>query len=350
VPTVPRSARLLALFFAAATFALPACVPIPPGLPVPPVSGGGGSPTQMPVTSFGSGQGRPFADASPFNSPIPANPATDSHSADIVGHLSSARSGAIADLYEYGRSVYAANATTPKVSVQATMAPDWGRDPFAGIAVPMPTNAQPAPGSDGQLVVVDYSTGRSYELWQAHRVDATHWTTSWGQITPNVYTGVGTETLTGGSVVAAGTSGLAGLVRAFEIRQGSINHALSFSGDAVTPGVFRYPAAHTDGSNMIGAPASSTIAEGTRVQLDPSIDLSKIPGITQGELVVGRALQKYGAYCVDQGGAPMAVGFENPSGDPKGDPYPSAGFAWDYYGMSHIPWSKLRVLRNWNGG
>ena len=36
-------------------------------------------------------------------------------------------------------------------------------------------------------------------------------------------------------------------------------------------------------------------------------------------------------------------------GDPAGDPYPSVGFGWDYYHMSHIPWNKLQVLRQWDG-
>ncbi len=45
----------------------------------------------------------------------------------------------------------------------------------------------------------------------------------------------------------------------------------------------------------------------------------------------------------------MSVEFENPVGDPAGDPYPGAGLAWDYYHMSHIPWNKLQVLRQWDG-
>jgi hypothetical protein len=37
----------------------------------------------------------------------------------------------------------------------------------------------------------------------------------------------------------------------------------------------------------------------------------------------------------------MAFAFESPIGE--ADPYPAAGFAWDYYDMPHIPWNKLRV-------
>jgi hypothetical protein len=45
---------------------------------------------------------------------------------------------------------------------------------------------------------------------------------------------------------------------------------------------------------------------------------------------------------VDNGGAPMAIVFEAPNGQP--DLYPGVGLSWDYYAMSHIPSSSLFVL------
>ena len=83
------------------------------------------------------------------------------------------------------------------------------------------------------------------------------------------------------------------------------------------------------------------------MQLDPSIDLAAIPGITPFELTVGRALQRYGAYCGDNGGARMAFIFEYV---PKLKPYKKAGSTGDYDSMPHIPWDKLRVLRQSDGG
>ncbi len=82
--------------------------------------------------------------------------------------------------------------------------------------------------------------------------------------------------------------------------------------------------------------------EGARIQLDPSINVDAIPGITAGEKIVAHALQTYGAYCKDTGGSRLAFGFEDPLG--KSNPYPSLGFAWDYYGMPHVPWNHLRVV------
>jgi len=83
------------------------------------------------------------------------------------------------------------------------------------------------------------------------------------------------------------------------------------------------------------------------VLLDPSLDVDAIPGITPGERAVAKALQTYGAYNRDNAGAPMAFAFEKPVNN-ESDPYPSAGFPWDYYDMPHIPWTSLRVLRSWN--
>jgi len=299
------------------------------------------------ASSFGVASGRPWAASSPFNTPIPANPVLDPNSGTITSYLSGGTNTQIANLYDYGGPVFNAYASTPKVTVTSTAG--WGPDPFAGQAVPMPPGAGPNPGSDGHLAVIDWSTSRVYEFWQLSQVDATHWTTSWGQIVPDVVNGVGNETLTGGSSTASNISALGGLARAYEMRQGHIDHALQFASDAVTPTDFRWPALKTDGSNMSGQPLAATIPEGARIQLDPSIDLAAIPGITAGELIVGRALQRYGAYCTDQGGARMGFGFENPAGDAAGDPYPGVGFAWDYYQMGHIPWDRIRVLRSWNG-
>ncbi len=89
------------------------------------------------------------------------------------------------------------------------------------------------------------------------------------------------------------------------------------------------------------------IPEGYRIQLDPSIDVDAIPGITPGEKVIAKTLQTYGAYVGDQGGARMAFIFEAVPGAISDNPaavWEDAGFAWDYYDMQNIPWSQLRVL------
>lgn len=304
------------------------------------VLGASGStpPPPPPSSNFGPGQGRPFAPTSAWNTPIPANPVLDPASAAMVKNLSSGAHPGIANLYDYGWTVYHADASTPRYRVDCTM--NWGTCELEQEPVPIPDGAKPTPGSDGHMVVVDSSTRKSYEFWQ-YSFNGGRPYTSWGGVS-NV-DGDGRD----GESVGAGVSGLAGMVLAHEISQGRIDHALGFSTkfcqgpDGGTN--FRYPATKTDGK-FFGAGA---VPEGARVQLDPSVDVDAIPGITQGEKIVAKALQKYGAYALDCGAANMGFGFENPLGKPN--PYPAAGFAWDYYGMDHLPWHRMRVLRNWNG-
>ena len=137
-------------------------------------------------------------------------------------------------------------------------------------------------------------------------------------------------------------SRLAGVIRADEIARGRIDHALVFSTANACP-THRYPASKSDGRSR----RSDCVPEGARIQLDPSIDVDSLPGITGGERAVARALQLYGAYAIDSGGAALAVIFEAPTAEP--DPYPAAGLDRDYFPMIHIPWERVRLLRQWDG-
>lgn len=282
---------------------------------------------RLPLTAAG---GRPFADSSAWNTPIPAHPRLAADSRAAVARLSR---HVVANLYAYGTPVYAV--TGPAARQNVTCTENWG--PCRLTNVPMPAGARPAPGDDGAMVVIDTDRRIVYDFWRARRT-GTGWQAAWG--TANPLYGAGNED---GGAVGAGFSGLAGLVRRFEIRQGHIDHALHFSSDASCAARFAYPATKTDGTSQAG----SCVPEGARVQLDPSIDVDAIPGITRAEKIVARALQKYGAYDRDSGSAPMAFGFENPAG--RMNPYPAAGLPHDYAAFPHIPWNRLRVLASWNG-
>ena len=85
----------------------------------------------------------------------------------------------------------------------------------------------------------------------------------------------------------------------------------------------RYPATKTDGANL--AHAKPCIPEGTRLQLDPRINLDTLPRLTRADKIIGKALQTYGAYAIDNGGARMAIIMEAPFGGT--DPYPAAGIS-----------------------
>lgn len=277
---------------------------------------------------------RPFASDSAWNLPIPDRPVLDPRSAAMVGHLASQDRG-FANLYAYGTPVFEADASTPRHRVRCTAS--WGACGLEDRPVPIPADAAPSPGSDGSMVVIDRATRTVYDFWQARRIPG-GWETSWG--TANPLDGYGNDN---GGAIGAGISALAGLVRTSEIRTGQIDHALVFSTDNACTTSYRYPATQTDGQSS----APDCIPEGARIQLDPLIDIEAIPGITPAERAVAKALQIYGAYCRDNGAAPMAFAFENPI--TTADPHPEAGLRWDYYGMPHIPWKRLRVLSNWTG-
>lgn len=273
----------------------------------------------------------------PWTTPIPESPVLDEDSDGIAAALSE-EDGATALVYEYGVPIYEADADTPTVRVTCTEE-DWGDCPVEDGPVPIPAEAVANSGSDGAMVVIDREAGRVYDFWQAERISEERWNASWGTYAP-----LADGQVEGGNgSTGAGINLLAGVVRTEEIRAGEIRHALAFASDLSCPDVFRYPAVKTDGH----ASSEPCVPQGARLQLDPSIDVAAIPGITPGEVAVARALQTYGGYVRDSAQTALAVAFEKPEeGD---DVYLAAGFPWDFYDLPHIPWESLRVLQTWDG-
>lgn len=295
-------------------------------------------------------RGKPYLDlANWLWTPIIANPALESNSAAIVANLASTAGGAqrVAQLYDYGVRIVGAsqiNGNTPLYSITAANSPAWGANPFP-VAVRIPLGTTVPPGTDGGVVIVDPISKVVTALWQAvYNSGANTWSCSWGAQVP--LNGDGIET-GGGSSTATNLSRLAAVVTADEIARGEIKHALVFSTDSAKPTTYKYPAQKTDGDNASGTAAP--IEEGTRVQLDPSINVDAIPNITAAEKVIAKALQVYGAYCGDKGSSRMGFSFEHVGGTSPGAVYVANGLEWDYFDMSHIPWSSLRTLQKWDG-
>jgi hypothetical protein len=290
------------------------------------------------------GSAPPFAADSPFNLRIPTSATLDPRSDEMVAYLARKKQ-ANAALYEFAIPIWSADANTPRFSVRCSMSPAWGPCPFAASFVPIPIGAHAHAGSDGAMVIVDRSAGKSYEFWQFRR-DGDAWVTSWGTIQD--LTGSGWSK--NGSSTASGASRLAGVVRVHEIGLGVIGHALVMSIDNSCADIFRAPAVKTDGDST----RPDCTPQGAHLQLDPALDVDTLPGITAAERAVGKALQSYGIYVIDKGGAPMGISFElapdAESPQSIGVVYKAAGLTWDYFGMPHVPWDRLRVLRQWDGG
>lgn len=327
-----------------------------------------------PGTAGGSGAGPAAAlpylnGADWYWKPIPAAPVLDSNSANIVSVLATQKHSIATDKFA-AKLVHPAevSGSTPRYDVTFANATggssglNWGPDPFGALTMPIPdgTESNIPPGDltwvDGHIAVGDPTTNRIFALWQAVHTegDPDPWDATWGG-DPVALDGDGRENPAVGISTGAGISRFAGPIRLSEIAAGVIEHALIFGSNAVTvrgsnlEGTnWVYPATTTDGENE--AAAAHTIREGARVQLDPSIDLDAIPGITPIELMIGRALQIYGAYCGDETtlDARMAFVLERPDGGTS--PVYTAAGAFDQLDMTHIPWSSLRVLARWDGG
>lgn len=280
--------------------------------------------------------------------PIGPDPKLDPNSATWVRYLAAPGAQHVAELHAEGTTLIPATAVgggTPRYDVTFTQ--PWGNDPFGSRTVPIPLDTVgPHQGGDAHLAVTDPETGQVFSLWQAQfDTAANNWTASWGGVTP--VDGDGIEVM--GSSTAAGISRVAGVVAAEEMRtamstNSGLRHALVFGTDISGP-TFVPPAIKSDGTNA--ANVATPIPQGYRVQLDPSIDVDAVRGMTPGERVIAKTLQSHGAYLIDKAGARMAFPFEAlPDSDDlnPGAVWLDAGFAWDYFDMSHIPWSKLRVL------
>jgi hypothetical protein len=230
-----------------------------------------------------------YSQGSPFNTPITASPTIDPNSASYVSVLVNSGLGVNINQGAWTPAVYHANATSPRVSF--TMANNWRID-----NVPMPAAAAPSADSDGQLAVLDDSTGCEYDFSSAVKhVDGT-WT-AYGEAT---FTASGHGVHAPWAARASSDALGAGLIRPSEVQAGVIAHALAIS-MPMTAASFRWPATTSDGHTTGGLPM------GTRLQLSPTFDISVLPA---DQRVIAKALQTYGAYVVDTSSA-IALSAQN---------------------------------------
>jgi hypothetical protein len=294
----------------------------------------------------------PFSDESPFNAPVTTDQPVDPKSGQIVGLLADPAAVHVAIFDQFGAQVYRADSSTPRHKLRITNEPGWGINSLSQSAVPIPAGAVASPGSDRKLIVVDVDQGKVFDLWQAQQVNG-QWTAAWGGVYNLDGTGSSPNPLyvarphrrgqPASRATGSGISTLAGLVRRQEVHRGSIDHALVFATDVACgpaqDGPFRFPATTTDGVVTDGL----CIPEGTRIQLDPSLKIDSIKGMSRIQRMLAHALQTYGAFCTDNGGARMSLAFERPRpGD--GAAYRRAGLEYDSMLLSAIPWGSLRVL------
>lgn len=322
---------------------------------------------------------RPFATAADWLwNPIPASPNLDANSAAMVTAMWGTTASSGCGLYDYGVVIIDAAQVTsstvpPRYDVPlahetgGSASPDiWGANPFGSGAYipisestklpPMHATFDPAGQNfgDAHYSVIDPITSKIESLWQLERTAPNTYQASWGGVA--TITGDGRETA--GSSTGGGLTRPAGVVRINELAAAAaantgLSHALFLTTSQVSD-AFRYPALKSDGQ------AGDAVPMGTRLQLDPSINVDAISGITAAEKVIAKTLQTHGAYVGDGSGNNAGIIFEFDQTATRSSPttsanttpgatYVSLGLTNDYFAMTHIPWTSMRALSTSTG-
>jgi hypothetical protein len=296
-----------------------------------------------------------FNSGSAFWEPIPANPTLAPNNADLQALLADPEANMVANLVSFAVPIveWSITATPVPLTVLETGHDGWGYNELSSVAsVQLPIDAAAAAGSDGKLVIIDRNNNRVLDLLAAARTD-TGWNAKWGGVYPlngdgtsptPAYQGpnaqVYPEPVSRGT--GSGISSLAGLVTVDDIASGTINHALVFATDrACGPpftGTFWPPATTTDGWVEDGP----CLAEGARIQLDPAVNVDLL-GLDPGRAMIAKALQRFGAYCIDNGGSRLGFIFELAPPE-RVSVYEQAGLVGDYASLTDLPWGSVRLL------
>ncbi|MEJ5913895.1 hypothetical protein [Pseudokineococcus sp. 1T1Z-3] len=256
------------------------------------------------------------------------------------------------NVWQYNAAVYRVGASQRRVDVRFDDCQGKGYTPKQLYGpgghftrVPIPSGAVPAVGRDGQLTIYSPSSDQLWEFWRAKKT-ASGWSACWGGRIDQVSRSAGFF----GSGMGASASGLAtslGAVGIAEAKAGRIDHAIALAIPHVGHrSTISYPAQRSDGSDT----RSAAIPMGTRLRLDPSVDVDALR-LHPVAAAVAKASQRYGFVVVDRSGA-VAVTTE--SGAPTkartgSDPwYGILAGRPGYAVMKGFPWDRLQVVeKDW---
>ena len=305
-------------------------------------------------SSSDPGPFRFFAPTSFWNTPAAPDAPLDPESAKLVAALDTEvseeqalKTGPWINTTSYSVPIYTVSSKQPtvRVGLDARFAPAALRKAWR--AVPLPSGAQPASGSDRQLVVWQPSTDRLWEFWRLSD-GPDGWQASWGgamreaSTDPGVYgpkAWPGARSNWGASASSLSIAG--GLITLEDLRRGEINHALSIALPEVRAGVYDPPAQRTDGT----ASSPLSLPEGAHLRLDPTLNLATLhlPKLTR---MIAEAAQRYGIFVRDRT-ANIAFYAQDPASE-KRDPFSGPGgyFEGKYPTqlLATFPWSHLQVL------
>jgi hypothetical protein len=244
--------------------------------------------------------------------------------------------------------IYTAGPAQPKVNVKLdkTISPLLS-GAFQG--VPLPSNAIPAAGTDGNLAVYQPATDTLWEFWRlSKQLDG--WHAQFGgkmahvSESPGAYRDIYaadgknyTERCHWGAP-SSKVPLVAGVITVDEMRSGVIPHALLLSIPEVRAGVWTPPAQATDGKSTY----ANAIPMGTRFRLDPSVNVDAL-NVPAAVKVFAHAAQTYGLILGNRSGG---VGFRAEDPAQYGtNPWPALlGNIQPSMVMRQFPWGKLQAL------
>lgn len=206
-------------------------------------------------------------------------------------------------------------------------------------AVPLPTNAIPAAGTDKEVIVWQPSTGHLWELWRVLD-ESGRWTACWGGEITDAYTSDGSLPAPFGAA-ASGLSLLGGQIHLEDLEHGAIDHALEVLLPDTASSEFVWPADKTDGASN----DADSIPEGTRFRLKSTLNLSSLH-LSPAALEIASAIQRYGMIVGDTAGS-VALSAQDPTPliqEGKPNPYNTLLGTDPYDVLDAVPWGDLEVV------
>jgi hypothetical protein len=249
---------------------------------------------------------------------VPANPAED----EILEYLSTAPDSgggclkfAGAGNNPWGHPIYWAKPGDPvydlNVPVHARV------KELASMRIP--PSARPASNNDGHMSVFDLKKNYVIALTDAeYDPDSDDWSATGATVTYlnsnglHVATGRSDDPRNAGT--HRGNNGATMAVRWDMVQAGEINHVLKIASGPQLASRFVFPMVGSDGGYNGTDPAVPP--SGLRMRLKPSLNLDAM-NLSDQALVIAKALQKYGAYIGDSGGA-TALKLENTVAEGRG--------------------------------
>lgn len=294
-----------------------------------------------------------FASGSIWNRPLADDAPLDRDSAAYVRELRRQAAprrlggwGSGIMIKRFGVPIYTVDADQPGVQVALDNRAPLLAEAFA--SVPMPADARPARGTDGNIAIYQPSTDTLWEFWKARR-RADGWHARWGGKMTNVSRSPGhyrelrdesnqlVQRAHWGTT-SAKFSLVAGVMTTREVRSGRIPHALNVGVPQARKDVWSLPAGGTDGRSS----RPCAIPQGAHFRLDPDVDVDRL-GLPPVVAMMARAAQRYGIIVVNTSGG---VGFraEDP-GSSATNPWPRLlGGRNSTEVMQSFPWKHLQLL------